>query len=490
MGSAAGEERKMITENYQMFVCSEAKDSTAHIDVHDKYTLKTVSRVAMATTQVIEEAIEGALNVAPAMAAMPSYERKAVLQYVVCELQRLAEEIARIITTESGKPIKDSRSEVQRTIDTFQVAAEETTRIFGECIPLDISPPNKGLQGLVKKYPIGAVSMISPWNFPLNLVAHKVAPALAVGCPFVLKPSSRTPISALMLGQILASCKSLPKGAFSILPCSREDSDALTTDDRLKLLTFTGSGNSGWNMKAKAGKKKVVMELGGNSPCIVEDVVPDLQGTVERLVQGGFYQSGQSCIHMQRLYVRQQLYSQVQGALVDAVKKLKMGNPHEEDTFIGPIISESAAKSIEDRIQDAVKMGGRIIVGGKRNGAFIEPTILEDVPLEAEVRNEEIFGPVVLMYSYRDFKEAVHEANNTHYGLQAGVFTTDVNKAFYALDHLQVGGVCLNDSPGKRVDSQPYGGVKDSGIGREGVRYAMEDMLVTKVLVMKNIGNI
>jgi len=462
MGSAAEEERKMITDNYQMFVCSEAKDSTAHIDVQDKYTLKTVSRVAMATTQAIEEAIEGALNVAPAMAAMPSYERKAVLQYVVCELQRLAEEIARIITTESGKPIKDSRSEVQRTIDTFQVAAEETTRIFGECIPLDISPPNKGLQGLVKKYPIGAVSMISPWNFPLNLVAHKVAPALAVGCPFVLKPSSRTPISALMLGQILASCKSLPKG----------------------------SGNSGWNMKAKAGKKKVVMELGGNSPCIVEDLVPDLQGTVERLVQGGFYQSGQSCIHMQRLYVRQQLYSQVQGALVDAVKKLKMGNPHEEDTFIGPIISESAAKSIEDRIQDAVKMGGRIIVGGKRNGAFIEPTILENVPLEAEVRKEEIFGPVVLMYSYRDFKEAVHEANNTHYGLQAGVFTTDVNKAFYALDHLQVGGVCLNDSPGKRVDSQPYGGVKDSGIGREGVRYAMEDMLVTKVLVMKNIGNI
>ncbi|GLJ23333.1 hypothetical protein SUGI_0441470 [Cryptomeria japonica] len=489
MGSTQ-EEANGFAQSYKMFVCNEPKDGTQYIDVMDKYTLKKVTKVAMATVQDIEAAIQGAQEAAPAMASMPSYERKAVLHKVVSELERQAEEIARIITTESGKPIKDSRGEVQRTIDTFQVAAEESTRIMGEYMPLDISPSNKGLQGIIKKYPIGPLSLISPWNFPLNLVAHKVAPALAVGCPFVLKPSSRTPISALFLGQILESCNNLPKGAFSILPCSRESSDSLITDDRLKLLSFTGSGTSGWDMKTRAGKKKVVMELGGNSPCIVEDLVPDLKGTVDRLVQGGFYQSGQSCIHMQRLYVREELYSRVQDALIEAVKELKMGNPHEEDTFIGPIISESAAKSIEEKIQDAVKKGGRIAIGGNRHGTFVEPTILENVSMEAQVRREEIFGPVVLMYSYRDFMDAVQEANNTQYGLQAGVFTTDVNKAFYALDHIQAGGICLNDSPSKRVDSQPYGGLKDSGIQREGVRYAMEDMLETKVLVMRNVGKI
>ncbi|KAH7439625.1 hypothetical protein KP509_04G069300 [Ceratopteris richardii] len=480
----------ILSSKFFMYVNNEPKEGADFLNVTDKYTGKVVTKVPLATPEDIEESIQGAVCATKAMSTLGAFERKLALQIVVDELQRRAEEVAQYITIESGKPIKDARGEVQRSIDTFQIASEEATRINGEYLALDISQRNKGMQGITRKFPIGPVSMVSPWNFPLNLVAHKVAPAIAVGCPFVLKPSSRTPLSALVIGQILSTCESLPKGAFSILPCSREDADKFTTDERFKLLTFTGSGTAGWDMKARAGKKKVVMELGGNAPCIVEDLVPDLQTTVQKLVFGGYYQSGQSCIHMQRLYVRQELYSQVKVALIEAIKKLKMGDPHEDDTYIGPMISESSAESVEQMIQDAVKKGANVLTGGHRKGPFVEPTLLENVPLDAVAMVEEIFGPVVLIYAYKTFKEAVDEANNTHYGLQASVFTTDINKVFYAFEHMEVGGVVLNDSPSVRVDSQPYGGLKDSGQQREGVKYAMEDMLETRVLLMRNVANL
>jgi len=476
------------TKKYHMFIANKpVSGNRKFLEVTNKYTGEVAAKVQLATHKDIDEAISAAVKATPAMAAMASYERKAVLEKVVAELRRRSEEIAHTLTLESGKPIKDSKGEVARSIDTFQAAAEESVRIYGEHMPLDISARNKGLQGIVRKFPIGPVSMVSPWNFPLNLVAHKVAPAIAVGCPFVLKPSSRTPLSALILGEILQGCD-LPEGAFSILPVSREDADMFTTDERFKLLTFTGSGVAGWGMKARAGKKKVVMELGGNAPCIVEDLVPDLDYTVQRLINGGFYQGGQSCIHMQRLYVHERLYNEVKDAFLAAVKKLKMGNPFEEDTYLGPMISESAAKGIEDWVKEAVEKGGKLLTGGSCKGPFMEPTVLEDVPMEANARKEEIFGPVVLLYKYKNFKEAVEECNNTHYGLQSGVFTSDLNKAFYAFEHMEAGGVILNDSPSLRVDSQPYGGLKDSGIQREGVKYAMEDMLEMKVLVMRNVG--
>nr|5MZ5_A Chain A, ALDH21) [Physcomitrium patens]5MZ5_B Chain B, ALDH21) [Physcomitrium patens]5MZ5_C Chain C, ALDH21) [Physcomitrium patens]5MZ5_D Chain D, ALDH21) [Physcomitrium patens]5MZ8_A Chain A, aldehyde dehydrogenase 21 [Physcomitrium patens]5MZ8_B Chain B, aldehyde dehydrogenase 21 [Physcomitrium patens]5MZ8_C Chain C, aldehyde dehydrogenase 21 [Physcomitrium patens]5MZ8_D Chain D, aldehyde dehydrogenase 21 [Physcomitrium patens]5N5S_A Chain A, Aldehyde dehydrogenase 21 (ALDH21) [Physcom len=478
-------------KKYNIFLASKPVDGDRKwLDVTNKYTNDVAAKVPQATHKDIDDAIDAAVAAAPAMAAMGAYERKAVLEKVVAELKNRFEEIAQTLTMESGKPIKDARGEVTRTIDTFQVAAEESVRIYGEHIPLDISARNKGLQGIVKKFPIGPVSMVSPWNFPLNLVAHKVAPAIAVGCPFVLKPASRTPLSALILGEILHKIEELPLGAFSILPVSREDADMFTVDERFKLLTFTGSGPIGWDMKARAGKKKVVMELGGNAPCIVDDYVPDLDYTIQRLINGGFYQGGQSCIHMQRLYVHERLYDEVKEGFVAAVKKLKMGNPFEEDTYLGPMISESAAKGIEDWVKEAVAKGGKLLTGGNRKGAFIEPTVIEDVPIEANARKEEIFGPVVLLYKYSDFKEAVKECNNTHYGLQSGIFTKDLNKAFYAFEHMEVGGVILNDSPALRVDSQPYGGLKDSGIQREGVKYAMDDMLETKVLVMRNVGTL
>jgi acyl-CoA reductase-like NAD-dependent aldehyde dehydrogenase len=478
-----------VVKEYCMFIASKpVEGARKFLDVTNKYTGAVGAKVQLATHDDVDKAIDAAVAAAPAMAALGAFERKAILEKAVAELKKRAEEIAQILTMESGKPIKDAKGEVTRTIDTFQVAAEESVRIYGEFTPLDISARNKGLQGIVKKFPIGPVSMVSPWNFPLNLVAHKVAPALAVGCPFVLKPASRTPLSALILGDILHRIEELPKGAFSILPVSREDADMFTVDERFKLLTFTGSGPVGWDMKARAGKKKVVMELGGNAPCIVDDYVPDLDYTIQRLINGGFYQGGQSCIHMQRLYVHERLYDEVKEAFLAQVKKLKVGNPFEEDTFIGPMISEKDAKRIEDWTKEAVEKGGKLLVGGSRKGALMQPTVLENVPMDAMARKEEIFGPVVLLYKYSDFKEAVKECNNTHYGLQSGIFTKDLNKAFYAFEHMEVGGVILNDSPALRVDSQPYGGLKDSGIQREGVKYAMEDMLETKVLVMRNVG--
>nr|ACT10822.1 aldehyde dehydrogenase [Syntrichia caninervis] len=476
-------------KEYRLLLASKPVEADREfLDVTNKYTGEVGAKVQLATHDDVDKAIDAAVAAAPAMAALGAFERKAILEKTVAELKKRAEEIAQILTMESGKPIKDARGEVSRTIDTFQVAAEESVRIYGEHMPLDISARNKGLQGIVKKFPIGPVSMVSPWNFPLNLVAHKVAPALAVGCPFVLKPASRTPLSALILGDILSRIEELPKGAFSVLPVSRADADMFTVDERFKLLTFTGSGPVGWDMKARAGKKKVVMELGGNAPCIVDDYVPDLDYTIQRLINGGFYQGGQSCIHMQRLYVHERLYDEVKAEFLAQVKKLKVGNPFEDDTFIGPMISEKDATRVEDWAKEAVEKGGKLLCGGSRKGAVMQPTVLEDVPMDAMARKEEIFGPVVLLYKYSDFKEAVKECNNTHYGLQSGIFTKDLNKAFYAFEHMEVGGVILNDSPALRVDSQPYGGLKGSGIQREGVKYAMEDMLETKVLVMRNVG--
>jgi acyl-CoA reductase-like NAD-dependent aldehyde dehydrogenase len=437
MAKKAGHDSPPV--KYSMFLASKSVEGERkYLDVTNKFTGAVGAQVQIATHKDVDEAIDAAVAAAPAMAALGAFERKSILEKVVVELKKRSEELSQTLTMESGKPIKDARGEVARTIDTFQVAAEESVRIYGEYMPLDISARNKGLQGIVKKFPIGPVSMVSPWNFPLNLVAHKVAPALAVGCPFVLKPASRTPLSALILGDILSRIPELPKGAFSVLPVSREDADMFTVDERFKLLTFTGSVPVGWAMKARAGKKKVVMELGGNAPCIVDDYVPDLDYTIQRLINGGFYQGGQSCIHMQRVYVHERLYDEVKDAFVAQVKKLKVGNPFEEDTFIGPMISEKDATRIEDWVKEAVEKGGKLLVGGARKGALMHPTVLENVPMEANARKEEIFGPVVLLYKYSDFKEAVKECNNTHYGLQSGIFTKDLNKAFYAFEHMEV----------------------------------------------------
>jgi acyl-CoA reductase-like NAD-dependent aldehyde dehydrogenase len=368
-------------------------------------------------------------------------------------------------------------------IDTFRIAAEESVRIRGEVLPLDISPRAKGYSGMWKRVPIGPCSFISPFNFPLNLAAHKIAPALAVGCPFVLKPASLTPIGALVIGEVLAETD-LPPGAFSILPCRRDGADLFTTDERLKLLSFTGSPEVGWDLKARAGKKKVVLELGGNAAVLV-DADADLDDAVKRIVFGAFYQSGQSCIGVQRVLVHEAVYDRFRDAFVTATRALKSGDPKDEATFIGPMISEAEATRLDSWIKSAVARGAKLLCGGGRKGAMLQATLLEDVPKDEAVSCKEAFGPVAVLSRFRDFDAALAEINDSVFGLQAGLFIRDLYKMQRAWDDLEVGGVLIGDVPSWRVDHMPYGGVKESGLGREGVRFAMEDMSEIRLLVIR-----
>lgn len=451
--------------------------------VTDKYSGEIVTRVAVADKAAIDKGIAGCVDAAAPLAAMPPYERQAVLNHCVLRFTERFEELAMSLCLEAGKPINDARGEVGRLIDTFRIAAEESVRMRGEVMNLEISPRAKGYRGMWKRVPIGPCSFISPFNFPLNLAAHKVAPAIAVGCPFVLKPASRTPIGALIIGEVLAETN-LPEGAFSILPCSRDGADLFTTDDRLKLLSFTGSPAVGWDLKARCGKKKVVLELGGNAACIV-DQDADVDDAVERIVFGAFYQSGQSCIGVQRIIIHDSIYDEFRDRLVSATQALISGNPQDESTFIGPMISEKEAKRLDDWIQSAVAAGGKKLCGGNRAGSMLEATLLEDVPKDQSLCTEEAFGPVAVLSRFRCFSQALAEVNDSAFGLQAGIFTRDLYKMHEAWDTLDVGGVIIGDVPSWRVDNMPYGGVKDSGLGREGILFAMEDMTEIRNLVIR-----
>lgn len=353
----------------------------------------------------------------------------------------------------------------------------------GEVQPLDISPRARGYQGIWKRVPIGPCSFISPFNFPLNLAAHKIAPAIAVGCPFVMKPASRTPLGAIIMGEVLAETN-LPKGAFSILPAHREGADLFTEDERLKLLSFTGSPDVGWALKAKAGKKKIVLELGGNAAVII-DHDADLDDALERVTFGAFYQSGQSCIGVQRIIIHANVYDRFRSMLVARTKSLVSGDPKDRNTFIGPMIDVKEASRLDGWIQEAVAAGATLLCGGKRDGAMLDATLLEGVPRTAKAYTEEAFGPVALLSKFTDFNAALDEVNDSKFGLQAGIFTRDLFKVLDAWDRLDVGGVVINDVPSYRVDNMPYGGVKDSGLGREGVRFAMEDMTEIRNLVIR-----
>jgi acyl-CoA reductase-like NAD-dependent aldehyde dehydrogenase len=411
------------------------------------------------------------------------YERKAVLEHCVKRFRERFEELAMALCIEAGKPIKDSRGEVTRLIDTFTVAAEEATRFGGEVLNLQISERAKGYRGMTQRVPIGPCSLIAPFNFPLNLAAHKIAPAIAAGCTWVLKPASKTPIGAILIGEILAET-SLPKGSFSILPVHRDGADLFTTDERFKLLSFTGSPGVGWDLKARAGKKKVVLELGGNAACVV-DRDANLETAVPRIVFGAFYQSGQSCISVQRIVVHASIYEAFRERFVAAVKALKAGDPREETTFLGPMISEGEAKRLHGWILEAKERGAKVLCGGDRVGSMLEATVVEGTPRDAALYREEAFGPVALLSSFETMDEALKEVNDSQFGLQAGLFTNDLQVAMRAWDELDVGGVLVNEVPSFRVDNMPYGGVKESGLGREGIRYAMEDMTEIRILVIK-----
>ena len=473
----------MIKKQWPYFLANEPQSPNFDLEVTDKYSGEVAANVAMADPATIDTAIAATVEATEPMAKMPAYERQAVLNRCVDRFTERFDELANSLCIEAGKPIKDSRGEVSRLIDTFRIAAEESVRMSGEVQNLEISPRAKGYRGMWKRVPIGPCSFVSPFNFPLNLAAHKVAPALAVGCPFVLKPASRTPLGALIIGEVLAETD-LPQGAFSILPCSRDGADLFTTDERLKLLSFTGSPGVGWDLKAKAGKKKVILELGGNAACIV-DQDTDIEDAVERILFGAFYQSGQSCVGVQRVIIHDSIYDKFRDRLVSKTKQLIAGNPKDESTFIGPMISEKEATRLHDWIREAVASGGKLLCGGERDGAMLEATLLEDVKKSESVCTEEAFGPVAVLSRFTDFTAALAEANDSDFGLQAGIFTRDIYKAHQAWDTLDVGGVIIGDVPSWRVDNMPYGGVKDSGLGREGVRFAMEDMTEIRNLVLR-----
>lgn len=473
----------MLRETYPLWVGSRPEEPNHDLEVLDKYRGEVATRVALADADAIERGIAAAVEAREACAAMPAYARQAVLQHCVRRFEERQDELALALCIEAGKPIQHSRGEVTRLIDTFRIAAEEAVRIGGEVVPLDISARARGYSGMWKRVPIGPCSFISPFNFPLNLAAHKIAPAIAAGCPFLIKPASRTPIGALIIGETLAETD-LPEGAFSILPCRREGADLFTEDERLKLLSFTGSPSVGWELKARAGKKKVILELGGNAACVV-DQDADIDDAVQRIIVGAFYQSGQSCISVQRIMAHDSIYEALRDRLVSATRALKMGNPRDESTFIGPIISEQEARRIESWMDAAVQQGARVLCGGKRDGVMVEATLLEGVARDQPVCAQEVFGPVAVLSRFSDFDRALDDVNDSPYGLQAGIFTRDLYKAHRAWDRLEVGGVMINEVPSWRVDHMPYGGVKDSGLGREGIRFAIEDMTEIRLMVLR-----
>lgn len=473
----------MTAKSHPFYLAGKATSAVKQIPVFNKYTQEIDSHVALADDNAIEIAIQSAQMARKAMQELAPFERKSILQHCVRRFRERYEELAVCLCIEAGKAIKDSRGEVDRLIDTFEIAAEESVRIGGEVMNLEISPRASGYRGMYQRVPIGVCSFITPFNFPLNLVAHKVAPAIAAGCPFLLKPASKTPISAIILGEILAET-SLPQGAFSILPAQRSSISPLITDDRIQFLSFTGSPEIGWQLKRDAGRKKVTLELGGNAACII-DKDADLEDASSRIMIGAFYQSGQSCIGVQRILIHRNIYEEMKACLIAKTKNLVCGDPKDESTFIGPLISESEAERLQHWIKEAEELGGMVLCGGKATGAMMQPTLMENVPAHANLCAKEAFGPIAVLSSFEQFDQAIEEVNESEFGLQTGIFTRDLYKANKAWNQLEVGGVIIGDVPSWRVDHMPYGGVKASGIGREGVRFAIEEMTEIRNFVIR-----
>ncbi|RUL66087.1 aldehyde dehydrogenase family protein [Dyella dinghuensis] len=474
----------MLKKTYPYYLANQPQTSKTMMEVLDKYSGKVATRVAVPDDGATEKAIKSAVKAAGPMKDFRPWARQAVLQHCAKRFEERRDELAMALCVEAGKPIKDSAGEVTRLIETFRVAAEEAVRVNGETLNLELASRLDGYHGYTKRVPLGPVSFITPFNFPLNLVAHKVAPAIAAGCPFVLKPSEKTPIGALIIGEILAETD-LPKGAFSVLTLDGKHATPLVEDERLKLLSFTG-GQIGWDLKAKAGHKKVTLELGGNAACIIDaDQKSRMDKVIERLIFGAFYQSGQSCISVQRIYAHASIYDELKKRLVEAVKALKAGDPKKKDVFLGPMIDDAAAERLEGWIKEAHKAGGKILCGGKRKGNMLEATLMENVPRDAKVNRMEAFGPFALLAPFKRMDDAIAMVNDSDFGLQAGIFTDSLDHAMRAWNGLEQGGVVVNDVPSFRVDNMPYGGVKLSGIGREGVRYAIEDMTEIRLMVMR-----
>jgi len=435
-----------------------------------------------ATEAQYDEAVEAAVAAFEITRKLPAYERGRILREISAGIRGRREELGRLIALESGKPVRDALVEVDRATLTFRLGAEEAERMTGELIPLDLMPAAKDRVGITRRFPSGPIAGISPFNFPLNLAAHKIAPAIASGNPIVLKPPSKDPLTMLAVAEIIEAA-GVPAGFVSILPMTRELGDRMVADPRFKLLTFTGSPSVGWRMKDRAGKKKVVLELGGNAGVIV-DKSADLDWAIKRCLVGAFSYAGQVCISVQRAFVHEEIWDEFMGRLVEGARALKVGDPLDPTTDLGPMVDENAAGRTQRWVDEAVALGANVLLGGKADGSFFLPTILTDVPTTAQVCSNEAFAPLVVAFPFRDLDEAIAGVNDSMFGLQTGLFTNDLAGAWKAFGELEVGGVIVNDVPTFRIDNMPYGGVKDSGLGREGLRYAIEDMTEIRIMVL------
>jgi glyceraldehyde-3-phosphate dehydrogenase (NADP+) len=470
-----------MQKEYKFLIGGEWRSSSKKEQVLNPYDNKVVGVVFQASPQDIDDAVVAAQQAFEVTREMPSYRRAEILQGIVEGIRGKKDELAELMARESGKPIQFAKGEVERSILTFTVAAEEAKDIHGDLIPLDLASHSEGRIGIVRRFPIGPIAGISPFNFPMNLIAHKVGPCIASGNTMVLKPPSSCPITGLTLAGIIQDAGA-PRGMFNIIPCRSSEAEAIVTDERIKMLSFTGSPEVGWYLKSKAGKKRVTLELGGNAGVLV-DRDANLDFAVRRIAIGSYGNSGQSCIAVQRIYVHSDIYDEFESRFLEETKRLKVGDPMDGDTVVGPMIDENAAKKVESWIQEAVAGGASVLWGGRRNGAVLEPTIVVGAERDMKVSCLEVFAPVVTLDRFESFEDAIDMINDSKFGLQAGVFTNDLKKVFYAYKKLDVGGVIINDYPTYRIDSMPYGGVKESGFGREGVKYAIEEMTEMKLLV-------
>lgn len=471
----------MEIQTFEIYRAGEFISTQTKLQVINPYDGCLVAETSMAGVSDVEIAIQAAQNVETSLGLTPSYVRSNILKQISNEILALRQQFAELITLESGKPIRYALAEVDRSVQTFMVAAEECKRLPAEYFSIDWTPSGTGKEAVVKYFPLGIIAGIAPFNFPLNLAVHKIAPAIAAGCPIILKPSSLTPLSTLLLTKVIDRTD-LPKGAVSVLPMDRKTGNLLVTDERISLLSFTGSPEIGWKMKNDAGKKKVVLELGGNAGVIISNN-KDMDSAVKKCVTGGFSYSGQVCIHTQRIYVLKELFKKFTEKFVDQVNRLRTGNPMSPDTDMAIMIDETNAGRVESWINQAVASGASILTGGRRVNNYLQPTVMTGTNEDMKVCSDEVFGPVVVIEPVNSFDEALQRINTGRFGLQAGVFTDSITEMNMAFNNLKVGGVIINDVPTFRVDHMPYGGIKDSGLGREGVKYAILDMMEPRLMV-------
>lgn len=468
-------------ENMKMLIGEKWVDKEKKIEVKDPYNGEVIDTVPYGTPEDINAAIREAEEGFKINKNLPVHKRVDILLKTAQLMQNQHEELARTIAREGSKTIREARKEVTRAINTIMLSGEEARRILGETIPFDSMPGSENRVGYFYRFPIGIIGAITPFNDPLNLVAHKLGPAIAGGNSVVLKPATVTPLSALKLGELLIEA-GLPYKILNIITGHGHIvGDALVTDERIRMITFTGGVEAGKEIVKKAGIKKIGMELGSNSPAIVMDDC-NLQKAVESCVSGAFWAAGQNCIGVQRLYVHKDIYDEFEKRFIEQTKKIKFGAKLDEETDMGPMITETEAKRVEEWIQEALSAGGILLTGGKRDGTFVEPTIMKDVPPTCKLGHDEVFGPVAILYKIQNIDEAIEKANSVSYGLQAGIFTSNINTAFKAIKEIDVGGIMINDSSDYRIDAMPFGGVKNSGLGREGIRFSLMEMTEPKVV--------